>query len=98
MRRILLTHSYGSDTTVTGKEDALLADLTDGEDIDVQTLLAAYCRRLYKHHGTYEEVARRLKLDRRTVKKYLQGENKDMPAGPGASTSSQRGLRSQIPK
>ena len=35
-----------------------------------------YCALLYRRHGTYEEVARRTKLDRRTVKKYvLEGTN-----------------------
>ncbi|HTS18099.1 MAG TPA: hypothetical protein VMP11_11040 [Verrucomicrobiae bacterium] len=28
--------------------------------------------RIYDRHGTYEEVARRTKLDRRTVKAYLE--------------------------
>ena len=40
--------------------------------VDAQTLLAKYCHLLYLCHGTYEEVARRTKLDRRTVKKYIQ--------------------------
>ena len=48
------------------------AEMTEGT-IDAQTLLANYCRHLYARYGTYEEVARRMRLDRRTVKKYLQG-------------------------
>ena len=35
-------------------------------------LLAGDCQLLYERHGTYKEVARRTKLDRRTVKAYLE--------------------------
>ncbi len=35
-------------------------------------LLSGYCQLLYERRGTYEEVARRTKLDRRTVKAYLE--------------------------
>ena len=39
--------------------------------MNAQELLHAYCALLYQRFGTYEEVARRVKLDRRTVKKYV---------------------------
>jgi len=38
---------------------------------DADRLLTDYCTLLYKKHGSYEEVARRMKMDRRTVKKYI---------------------------
>ncbi len=41
--------------------------------MSAQQLLTLYCRQLYRRFGTYEEVARRTELDRRTVKKYIQG-------------------------
>ncbi len=81
VRRILLTGSYRGDTAVTGEGGELVAEASDGE-IDAQTLLATYCRRLYARYGTYEEVARRLRLDRRTVKKYLQEKGR---ANPGSA-------------
>ncbi len=34
--------------------------------------LTDYCNLLYQRHGTYQEVARKTKLDRRTVKKYIK--------------------------
>ena len=40
--------------------------------LDAQSLLAGYCSLLYETHNTYEEVARRKKLDRRTVKKHIE--------------------------
>jgi transcriptional regulator of acetoin/glycerol metabolism len=76
-RRILLTHSYNGDTAVTGKADSIVTELAGMEEIDAQTLLATYCRRLYDRYGTFEEVARRIRLDRRTVKKYLQTVSKE---------------------
>ncbi len=70
-RRILLTRSYKGDSAVLSKAERTLAEMADEEEIDAQTLLATYCRRLYERFGTFEEVARRLRIDRRTVKKYL---------------------------
>jgi DNA-binding transcriptional regulator LsrR (DeoR family) len=46
----------------------------DAGTLDAQQLLAGYCRLLYQRHHSYEEVARRTNLDRRTVKKYLVAE------------------------
>jgi hypothetical protein len=53
-----------------------LTELAGKEEIDAKALLATYCRRLYDRYGTFEEVARRIRLDRRTVKKYILTENK----------------------
>ena len=39
--------------------------------ISAQELLEKYCVFLYEKFGTYEEVSRRTRLDRRTVKKYI---------------------------
>jgi DNA-binding NtrC family response regulator len=40
--------------------------------LDARELVAAYCRALHERHRSYEEVARRTRLDRRTVKKYIE--------------------------
>lgn len=41
-------------------------------DQDADGVLSGYCRLLYERHGTYEEIARRTNLDRRTVKAYIE--------------------------
>jgi hypothetical protein len=48
----------------------LLAGIEAGL-LDAEALLSAYCNLLYQREGTYEEVARRTRLDRRTVKKHI---------------------------
>lgn len=73
VRRILLKSSYHGDPFVAGQEKGNLQTLIDNGDMDAQQLMSFYCQRLYQKYGTYEEVARRSNLDRRTVKKYIQG-------------------------
>ncbi len=74
VRRLLLNgHYYGDPYAHTGSGDNLQT-LADSGTMDAQQLLSRYCRQLYDRFGTYEEVARRTRLDRRTVKKYIQGD------------------------
>jgi len=73
VRRILLTKQYEGDHMVITAPDAqarLIAGI-EGGTLDAEALLSAYCTLLYQRHGTYEEVAHRTHLDRRTVKKYI---------------------------
>lgn len=70
VRRILLTHRYQGDTAFLESQDLAEHEQMQ-EGTDAQTLLRIHCQRLFARHGTYEEVARQLKLDRRTVKKYI---------------------------
>ena len=72
VRRILLTGGYLASThpKSTGARDHLIAGI-EARTLDADALLAGYCRVLYEKEGTYEAVARRTKLDRRTVKSYL---------------------------
>ena len=69
VRRILLTGSYhGNVRTVAPGLQSRLHEGIDSGTIDAETLLSGYCELLYKRYGTYEEVARRTNLDRRTAK------------------------------
>ena len=72
VRRVLLNGSYSGDPFALPVAEADLQDLADGAEMSAQELLTRYCRQLHQRFGTYEEVARRTQLDRRTVKKYLQ--------------------------
>lgn len=72
IRRILLHGEYRPDHAerISGAP-ADLAGLLAGRTPSARELTATYCRLLYDRYGTYQEVARRTGLDRRTVRKYL---------------------------
>jgi len=72
-RRILLTRDYaGSARRVAPDRRAELIAGLEAGTLDADALLAGYCALLYEDSGSYEAVARRTNLDRRTVKKYIQ--------------------------
>jgi DNA-binding NtrC family response regulator len=74
VKRIIITGHYHGDETGVDDSDAasrLATRVKDGE-LTAEGLLAEYCGLLYRRFGTYEEVARQTRLDRRTVKKYVQ--------------------------
>jgi DNA-binding NtrC family response regulator len=72
VRRILLTGEYTGSVRPksAGAREQLIAGI-EAATLDAEALLAGYCQVLYEQEGTYEAVARRTNLDRRTVKSYL---------------------------
>lgn len=72
VRRVLLTGAYEGRHRRVGRDRMaqLIAGVEAG-DWTAERVLSTYCAVLYKRFGTYEEVARRIQLDRRTVKKYV---------------------------
>ncbi len=73
VRRVLLTRDYRPDRVADAPDlQGEIAAGIDAGSIDAAQLLSSYCALLYDRHGTYEEVARRTNLDRRTVKSYLE--------------------------
>jgi len=73
VRRVILKKNYAGDIKSVSPDDLktqLVTGIESGE-LDAQALIAGYCTLLYKRYGTFEEVARRINLDRRTVKKYI---------------------------
>ena len=72
VRRILVTGRYeGRCAKTTPGLAGKIAEGVDNGIYEAQDLLADYCRLLYQRYGTYEDVARRTGLDRRTVKKHI---------------------------
>lgn len=73
VRRIMLNQAYEPEmpSGTVGLSDHLAQGVKEGL-LGGQTLLSGYCYNLYRQLGTYEAVARRAQLDRRTVKKYVQ--------------------------
>ncbi len=72
VRRVLLTKEYLGDRKYVAADlrTRLLNDFVEG-NLPASEVLGAYCALLYARYSTYEEVARRTMLDRRTVKKYI---------------------------
>ena len=72
VRRVLLTRSYVAHVdTAAGAEDELAAEFRGGT-LTASELLSRYCAALYAELGSYDKVARKVALDRRTVRKYVQ--------------------------
>ena len=70
VRRILVTQSYSGQRQNLDLKATLQSGIEEGS-LDAETLLSGYCALLHQRHGTFEEVSRRTKLDRRTVKRYV---------------------------
>jgi hypothetical protein len=72
VRRILMTGKYSGDSFVSdlSPEEDFMQKFQTGQ-LEARELLHRYCTHLFQRFGTYEEVGRRTKLDRRTVKNYL---------------------------
>lgn len=75
-RRILMGNAFVAENAaaVTDDRRALLEGV-DAGSLTAKGLVSLYCRTLHARHGTYEEVARRVELDRRTVKKHIVDED-----------------------
>lgn len=71
IRRIILTGSYESNNLQKkGKAENLAEEIENGT-LNAHELLGRYCSLLYQKMGTYEAVAKKTGLDRRTAKKYI---------------------------
>jgi protein tyrosine phosphatase (PTP) superfamily phosphohydrolase (DUF442 family) len=71
-RRILLAGAYHPQPSGAADADhSSLAQAMERGLLNAEQLMAAYCRHLHRRLGTYEAVAQRTRLDRRTVKKHI---------------------------
>jgi transcriptional regulator with PAS, ATPase and Fis domain len=72
VRNIMLRREYHpAGDPVTGLDDRQLAAFHEGT-LSLEALCRLYCTHVYTAAGSYLETARRLKIDRRTVKKYVE--------------------------
>ena len=78
VKRIILTGHYEVKKPLRKKKyiDPLIIGVSDFM-FDAEELLSEYCASIYDRFGTYEEVARITKLDRRTAKKYVHAAKSD---------------------
>lgn len=68
VRNILIRKEYQfSKLTKRPRREGLLAEAANGQ-LTASELLSRYCTLIYSQTGSYEETARRLQIDRRTVK------------------------------
>lgn len=80
VRSVLLARDYRGKQDRSQKPGSLAQELEMGirnKTISVADLVSGYCRLLYEELGTYEQVARKTGLDRRTIKKYIMNAKKD---------------------
>jgi transcriptional regulator with PAS, ATPase and Fis domain len=73
VRRILLTGRYAGETApATGDEQDRLAEKLRAGELDADELLGRYSALLYRRSGSYAQVARRMGVDVRTARKYVE--------------------------
>ncbi len=80
VRSVLLARDYRGKHTKVSEPLSLSAQLEQGikqKTISVAELVSGYCRLLYQELGTYEKVAQKTGLDRRTIKKHITNAQKD---------------------
>lgn len=70
VRSFLLKNSYQPNRKSSSPKSEF-SEKIDNRNLGAQELVKRYCHKLYKRHGTYGEVARITRLDRRTVKKHI---------------------------
>lgn len=72
VRNVMIRQEYHpADDQVTGPAALQLVSFREGT-LTLEELSRRYCTHVYTTVGSYVETARRLKIDRRTVKKYVE--------------------------
>ena len=74
VRNVLIRREYRPPTATSSSPAARLAEELQAGRLTAEQLLRRYCTLVYAQTRNYEETARRLGLDRRTVKSKVQAE------------------------
>lgn len=74
VRRVIIKQDYEGEKVISTKDqaDIFTENVRKGE-LDAKELISGYCKLLHEQLGTYEQVGRKTGLDRRTVKKHIEG-------------------------
>ncbi|KGJ99039.1 response regulator receiver protein [Thalassotalea sp. ND16A] len=75
IRRVILSGSYLGDRFHHQHNDVGSMPQFNREHLDLKDFSKRYCFKLYQQLGSYEAVAKKTNLDRRTVKKYILESN-----------------------
>ena len=71
VRNVMIRREYHPAETSPENGNEFLQKIRDRKDLTLMELNRYYCRYVHSLTGCYVETARRLKVDRRTVKKYV---------------------------
>ena len=71
VRSVMLNRRYVGSTYLDEAAASDFAETIQTGNLDSRQLLSGYCTLLYRRHGTYEAVAKITRMDRRTVKRYI---------------------------
>ena len=75
-----MVHRNYRPAAVASPRDPFLADVDEGT-LTLEQLLQGYCARVYGKTQNYREVARRLDVDARTVKRYVDAADASVNSG-----------------
>ena len=73
VRNILIQGSYDPESLGISRDHASMLGDSVSRSVTANQMLSLYAQEIYRIHGSYEETARVLQVDRRTAKRYVVG-------------------------
>ena len=74
VRNVMIRREYHPSGTLVARIDERLPDGFQEGSLSLEEICRLYCTHVYSRAGSFVETARRLKIDRRTVKKYVDAD------------------------
>ncbi len=72
IRSVIIKKDYKGDTLCEISSPSKISNHLHSGTLSAKDLVKGYCKILYERYGTFEEVAKKTSLDRRTVNKYIK--------------------------